>query len=73
MHSSINRSKKDANPIEWYATLTDHQKNLNETWANAQAIDWGYIGKLNKDDNIREVYEAFLQHREDLIRKTLGL
>jgi hypothetical protein len=74
MPEGVNRDKSDIHPTKWYNKLPDQGgKNLNQIWANAQAIDWDYISTRDEDANIRDVYYAFLEHREDLIRKALKL
>jgi hypothetical protein len=71
--SRINKSKSAKHPTKWFEELTPEDKRDCSKYGALQALDWDYISKLDKDANIPEVYEAFLQHREDLIRKTLGL
>ena len=65
--------KNAKHPTKWFEELTPEDKQDCLKYGKLQALDWDYISKLDKDANIPEVYEAFLQHREDLIRKSLNL
>jgi hypothetical protein len=71
--SRINKSKSAKHPTKWFEELTPEDKQDCLKYGKLQALDWEYISKIDKDANIPEVYEAFLKHREVLIRKALNL
>jgi hypothetical protein len=65
--------KNAKHPTKWFEELKHEEKQDCLKYGKLQALDWDYISKLDKDANIPEVYEAFLKHREELIRKALNL
>ncbi len=71
--SRKNKAKSAKHPTRWFEELNEQDKQDCKKYGNIQALDWVYISQLDKEADIPKVYEAFLEHREDLIRKSLKL
>jgi uncharacterized protein with ParB-like and HNH nuclease domain len=70
--SRKNKAKNAKHPTKWFEELDDDDKLDCLKYGRLQALDWNYISQIDKEANIPEVYEAFLQHREALIKKRLN-